>query len=153
MVYTTATAQWNIDSNCSRNWWCISVPVWTILIIMRSRASIALDWLSRLRFLWALICLVWSTTLIALDWWSRSCVIHIPSFGINWRCLVYWDMLITLNNIMTEVTHVFVILMRSDRLFSIGLGDPWIGLYPTLGHFFHHHSVYWRNSRWRWLRS
>ena len=153
MVNTTATTQWNVGSDRRCNWWCICVSVWTILIIMRSCASITLDLLSRLRFLWALICFVWSTTLVALDWWSRGCTIHIPSFGVNWHCLVDWDMLITLNNIMTEVTHIFVILIRCNRLFNVGFGDLWVRFRPSLGHFFHHHLVHLRNSWWRWLRS
>ena len=153
MVNNTATTQWNIGSDRRCNWRCIIVSVWTIFVIMRSRASITLDWLSRLRFQWALICLVWSTTLVALDWRSRVCVIHIPSLGINWRCLVHWDMLIPLNNIMAEVTHAFVILLRGYRLFNIGLSDSRIRFVPTLRHFFHHHLIHRRNSWWRWLRS
>ena len=153
MVNTATATQWNIGSDRRCNWWCIIVPIWTILIVMRSRAPITLDWLSGLRFHWTLICLVWSIALVALDWGSRGRVIHIPRLDVNWRCLVHWDMLITLNNIMTEVTHVFVILMRGYRLFNVSLGDPWIRLHPSLGQFFHHHLVHWRDSRWRWLRS
>ena len=153
MVNTTTTTQWNIGSNRRCNWWCIIVSIWTILIIMRSRASIALDWLSCLRLQWALICLVWSTALVALDWRSWVCIVHIPSLRVNWCCLVHWDMLVTLNNIVTEVTHVFVILLRGYRLFSVCLCDPRIRFHPTLGQFFHHHLVHWSDSWWRWLRS
>ena len=153
MVNTTTTTQWNSGSNRRCNWWCVIVSIWTILIIMRSRTSIALDWLSCLRLQWALICLVWSTALVALDWWSWVCIVHIPSLGVNWRCLVHWDMLITLNNVMAEVTHIFVLLIHGNRLFGIGFGDRWIGFHPSLGHLFHHHLVHWRDSRWRWLRS
>ena len=111
MINTTATAQWNIGSNCGGNWWCIVVPVWAVLIIMRTYCiPITLDRLSHLRFLWALICLVRSIALVAFDWGSLVCVIHIPSLGIDWCYLVHRDMLISLNNVMTEVTHVLIFL-------------------------------------------
>ena len=153
MVNATTATQWNIGSDRRCNWWCVIVPIWAILIVMRSRASITLDLLSRLRFQGALIGFMWSTALVALDRWSRGCTVHIPSLGVNWRCLVHWDMLITLNNIMAEVTHIFVLLIHGNRLFSIGFGDRWIGFHPSLGQFFHQHLVHRRYSRWRWLRS
>ena len=78
------------------------MPIWTILIVMRSRASITLDLLSRLRFQGALICFMRSTALVALDRWSRGCAIHIPNLSVNWRCLIHWDMLITLDNVEGE---------------------------------------------------
>ena len=153
MVNATTATQWNIGSDRRCNWWCIVVSVWTILIVMRSRASIALDLLSCLRLQWTLICLMWSTALVALDRWSRGRAVHIPSLGVNWRCLVHWDMLITLNNIMAEVTHVFVLLIRGNWLFNVGFSDRWVGFHPSLGQFFHHHLIHGRNSWWRWLRS
>ena len=153
MVNATATAQWNIGSDRRCNWGCVIVPIWTILVVMRSRASITLNLLSCLRFQGALICFMWSAALVALDRWSCGRAIHIPSLDINWRCLVHWDMLITLNNIVAEVTHVLVLLIRGSRLFRVGFGDRWVRFHPSLRHLFYHHLVHRRDSWWRWLRS